>query len=71
MKKSLRVATSNPKKLFGSPPVGNNAARLPANILDAALLMNHTPISKVANLAGLNWFTIDIPIGDNDNSPNV
>ena len=32
---------------------------------------NHTPISNEANLTGANFTTIESPIGDKHNSPNV
>ena len=72
VKKSVNVATSNPQNdLAGSPSIGNNVARLPARMLLAALLINQTPISRLANRTGDSLFTIDRPIGESDSSPMV
>lgn len=71
-KKSDRVAISNPRNDFVATfSCGRNVARLPAAILEAALLINHTPIKRDAKWAGDSFVTMDSPIGESDNSPRV
>ena len=55
----------------GLPGSGNKVENLPARMLLAALLINHTPMSKEAKRAGDNLFTILNPIGDRESSPQV
>lgn len=50
---------------------GYNVLNYPASILANALVKNHTPIIRQANLAGESFDTIDKPIGDIHSSPNV
>lgn len=72
VKNSVRLVISKPIKLFaGSVSLGSSVASLPAKILEAALLINQTPISNEAKRAGDNLFTIDKPIGDKQSSPIV
>ncbi len=50
---------------------GYNELNKPANLLPVAIAKNQTPIINEVNLAGVNLFTIDNPIGDNQSSPIV
>ena len=72
-KKSERVVTSiMPKRLLAAlPSDGNSVASCPAKTLEAALLMNYTPISSEARCAGESLLTIDSPIGERQSSPRV
>jgi hypothetical protein len=71
IKKSFRLAIVCPKICVAFPPSGYNLLNMPAKSLAMAFARNQTPISRDANLTGDNLATIDKPIGERHNSPNV
>lgn len=72
MKNDVNPSIGLPKRngtgLDGS---GYNVLICPARIFAMALVKNHTPIKRHVNLTGESLETIDSPIGDKHNSPNV